>query len=124
MNSTADAQKIARWGNMDFLYYGVFFVVYGFAFWRYSRWVANRRAAALTDRSQFGAELRVLSFLGLLLLAIAPPLAELFVRLSYGRLDDLAFFAFGGAWLTSALPGVLAGRRALKAGGIDPDEGA
>ena len=124
MNSTADAQQLARWGNMDFLYYGVFFVVYGFAFWNYSRLVAKRRVAALTDRLQFGAGLRILSFLGLLFLAIAPPLTELFVRLSYGRLDDVAFLAFGGAWLVSALPGVLAGRRVLKAGGIDPDEGA
>lgn len=66
---------------MHFLYWGVFFILYGFAFLGYSRWVAQRRVAALSSPSQFGAKQRILAILGLLSLATAPPLVELIVRI-------------------------------------------
>jgi hypothetical protein len=110
---------------MHFLCWGVFFILYGFAFLGYSRWVAQRRVAALSIPSQFGAKQRILMILGLLSLAIAPPLVELIVRISHATaLSGSAFIAFAGAWLTSAVPGVIVGRRTLKAGGINPDGGA
>jgi hypothetical protein len=110
---------------MDFLYWGVFFILYGLAFLGYSRWVAQRRVAALSSTSQFGARQRILAVLGLLSLVMAPPLVELIVRIWHAKaLADSAFLAFGGAWVTSAVPGVVVSRRMLKAGGIDLNEGA
>ena len=110
---------------MHFLYWGVFFILYGFAFLGYSRWVAQRRVAALSSPSQFGAKQRILAILGLLSLATAPPLVEFIVQIWYATaLSDSAFLVFVGAWLTSAVPGVIVSRRTLKAGGINPDEGA
>lgn len=108
---------------MHFLYWGVFFVVYGFSFFGYSRWVAQRRVAALSSPSEFGVRQRILAILGLFFLAIAPPLVQLIVRItSEAGLTNSVFLAFAGAWLTSALPGVIVSRRTLKACGINPDE--
>lgn len=110
---------------MHYLYWGVFFILYGFAFLGYSRWVAQRRVAALSGSSQFGSKQRILAILGLLLLVTPPPLVELIVRIWYAKdLTDSAFLGFAGAWLTSAVPGVIVSRRTLKAGGINPDQGA
>ena len=108
---------------MHALYLAIFFTVYGAAFFGYSRWLAQRRIAAVMDPSQFGLKLRILAFAGVLSFAAAPPLAELAVRvLETNALDNLAFFAFVGAWLISAIPGVIVSRRTLKAAGINPDE--
>lgn len=110
---------------MAFLYWGVFFALYGFAFLGYSRWVAQRRLAALSNPSQFGAKQRILAILGLLSLAMTPPLVELIIRTGFAKaLSDSAFLAFICAWLASAVPGIMVSRRTLKAGGINPDEGA
>jgi hypothetical protein len=110
--------------GMDFLYWGVFFIFYGFAFLGYSRWVAQRRVAALSGPSRFGTRQSILAMLGLLSLAAAPPLVELIVRIWYGKaLTDSAFLAFASAWLTSAVPGVIVSRRILRAGGLNPDDG-
>jgi hypothetical protein len=110
---------------MDFLYWGVFFILYGFTFLGYSRWAAQRRVAAVSSPSQFGARQRMLAILGLLSLAMAPPLVELIIRIWYAKaLTDSAFLAFACAWLASAVPDVIVSRRTLKAGGINPDEEA
>lgn len=107
---------------MHYPYWGVFFIAYGFAFSGYSLWVAKRRVAALSKASQFGTRHRILAALGLFLLAVAPPLVELIVRISNAKaLADSAFLAFAGAWLTSALPVAIVSRRTLMAGGISPD---
>lgn len=108
---------------MHALYWLIFFTVYGLAFWGYSRWLAQIRVAALTTPAQFGVARRIWAFLGVLLFAAAPPVAELAVRIWEAKaLDNLSFLALGGAWLISAVPGVVVSRRVLKAGGIYPDE--
>lgn len=108
---------------MRSLFWLIFFTIYGSAFFGYSRWLAQRRVAALNAPSQFGVERRIWAFLGLLSFAAAPPLAELAVRAwEVTALDNLAFLAFVGAWLISAVPGVVVSRRVLQAGGINPDE--
>lgn len=72
-----------------------------------------------------GARRGTLAILGALALAIAPPLVESIVRIDGAKaLPDSVFLAFVCAWLVSAVPGVIVGRRTLKAGGIDPDEAA
>jgi hypothetical protein len=101
----------------------VFFAAYGIACYGYLQWLARRRVAALIDPSQFGIRQRILALVGSISLAVAPPLAELTVRIWEAKeFSDVVFLAFIGAWLISALPGIVASRKTLKAGGIDPDE--
>jgi hypothetical protein len=109
---------------MYFLYWIIFFSAYGVAWFVYCQWLAQRRIAALTDPSHFGRKQRILAFLGSISFATAPPLVELAVRIWDERLSQFVFLAFIGAWIVSASPGIIAGRRMLKAGGIDPDQEA
>jgi len=90
----------------------------------YFRWLARKRVEALTFPSRFGPKQRVVAFCGSLLLAMAVPAGEAAIRvmLNVGALDDGPFIAFLGAWIIAMLPGIVSGRKILRAGGINPDE--
>jgi len=108
---------------MYWVYWTIFFAVYGVAWFSYLQWLAQRRIAALTDPSQFGIKPRMLAFVGSISFAAAPPLAELAIRIRESKeFSDLMFIAFIVAWVISALPGIFASRKTLKAGGINPDQ--
>lgn len=99
-----------------------FFACYSFATFFFMRWLARIRVEALDQISRIGITRRLLAILGILSLAIGPPLAELGARIQSGRQDDLRFMFFLVAWVACILPGVLASRATLRAGGIDPDK--
>jgi hypothetical protein len=102
----------------------VFFVGYGFAAFFFMRWLARKRVAALNQLSRIGIARRMLASLGILSLAIGPPIAELAARIHFGRYDDLGFLALLAAWVASVFPGTVVSRTTLRAGGIDPDKEA
>jgi hypothetical protein len=101
----------------------IFFIAYGLALFFYSRWLAQTRVAALGNLSRFPVGRRIFAFIGVLLFATAPPLANLvYESWSAKTLNDFAFLAFVAAWIISAVPGIAVSRKILKAAGIDPDK--
>jgi hypothetical protein len=110
---------------MYWVYWTIFFAVYGVAWFSYLQWLAQRRIAALTDPSQFGIKPRILAFAGSISFAAAPPLAELVIRVQESKeSSDLMFISFIFAWVISGLPGIVASRKTLRLGGINPDQEA
>jgi hypothetical protein len=106
---------------MQLLSLSVFFVGYGFAVFFFLRWLARIRVGVQNQFLRIGLARRMWIICGIVALGFVPLIAELIAGIRFGRLDDLEFLAFAGAWVASVFPGIVVSRTTLRTGGIDPD---
>jgi|GEM_PF-3950693 len=101
-----------------------FFAAYGSTFTYLWRRAAVIRLRILTDASP---TTRVPLGMALLCCAIAPPLAEIVVRILVRDAvtqSDFGLIAFSALWIAALVPGFVSHHRILRAAGIDPNADA